>query len=799
MYDIPLIKSRINCVEYAQRIGLPIQKDGDRCKSPLRPEAKNKSSFSVCKDYWYDFGSGEGGDVIDLSALVSYGGDRGLAIQELARITGVLSDGDYANWQQHTQRRVSLIQGWHEDLRPQDRDYLHSRRITDETINRLRIGYTGQGTEVVIKGEKVYGFGAGRIAIPAYKNGYVVSWVARASRPDQEPKYLKPPIDEMTEYEPWGLHTLDRKSDTLYIAEGAFDYLAIEQSGFPVLASMGGYFGREALKNVIAIAKNYKRVVLTFDNDEAGRKFTQDFGSILFSRKIPFVAAEIPHKYKDIADYYADGNEIESLQIKEGTGYLATSIKDKKEFKAFAYRAARLMDRAELAETFVKVSKTEQFSSVWLKEVQSACYKAPPEPAIVREILKAHKLLYYPAVGFYEYMPQGRWVLLNDEVIHGYIADALGGFATGGKLEPIKKLMRSEVLTTQEFDRKPVINFINGALELETGEFREHSEDDYCSVQMPYPYLPDAKCPRFIKFIEEITAEDAKRQENLQFIAGYTLFNDCRYEKIFVLTGEGSNGKTIFTKTLEQLFGDENVTHITPQGINEAFERIHLRSSLINLAGEIKSDLSSTEEWLKQIASGESIQACYKGKDFVNFKSRAKLVFSCNGQLRSSDTSDGLARRLVIIDFPCKFVDFPDKDDPYQYEKDVNLFDKLLDELPGIFNWAYQGYKDLIMYNRFTETDEHEQLMKAFRQASNPVEVFVEELLDNPPMRISRADLYRDYRFWCENNGHKPLSSTKFHPEFRKRTGKVYEEYEETVRTEKGPRKERGYAYVWTS
>lgn len=796
MYDIPLIKSRLSCIDYAQRIGLTVRKDGDRCRSPLRTGADNKSAFSVHKDYWHDFVSGESGDVIDLSALVNHKGDRGLAIQELARITGVFSEEDYIDWRQRTQRRVSLIQGWHEDLRPQDRAYLHGRRIADETISRLRIGYTGMGTEVIIKGEKSYGFGAGRIVIPAYKNGYVVSWVARATRPEQEPKYIKPPVDETTEYEPWGLHTLDRKHDDLYIAEGTFDYLCIEQSGFPVLASMGGYFGKETFKNVLAIAKDYKRVILTFDNDDAGRKFTIDFGNLLFARKIPFAVAEIPNKYKDIADYYADGNEIESLALQDGITHLAKSVVDKEEFKAFAYRAARIMDRAELAELFSTVGKYEHFSPVWLKEIQASCFKAPPEPVVVREILKAHNLLYVANVGFYEYVPQGKWTLLNDEVIHGYISDTLGGFTAGGKLEPIKKLMRPEILTTQEFDRKPVVNFINGTLELDTGNFREHSQDDYCSMQLPYPYLPDAKAPRWEKFMEEITAQDAKRQENLQFIAGYTLFNDCRHEKIFVLTGEGSNGKTIFTKVLEQLYGKENITNIDPLGLTEAFERIHLRSSLLNIAGEIKSDLSSTEEKLKQIASGESIQACYKGKDFIKFKPRAKMIFCCNGQLRSSDTSDGLARRLTIIDFPCKFVEFPDKSDPYQYEKDIGLLDKLLTELPGIFNWAYQGYKDLLKFGSFTETDEHEHLMTAFRQASNPVEVFVADMLDSPPQRVSRTDVYKDYRYWCEDNGHKPLSSTKFYSEFERCTRKVYMPYERSVRTETGPRKERGFELI---
>jgi P4 family phage/plasmid primase-like protien len=796
MYDIPLIKSRINCIDYAQRINLPVRKDGDRCKSPLRTSSDNKSAFSVHADYWHDFVSCEGGDVIDLCALTMHNGDRGLAINDLARITGVTSDeSDFVDWQQRTQRRVSLIQGWYEDLRPSDREYLHERRITDETIDRLRLGYTGQGTDVIVNGEHKYNFGAGRLSIPAYKNGYVVSWVAR-ERNGQSPKYLKPPSDDITENEPWGLQTLDRKSDDLYIAEGAFDYLSLEQSGFPVLATMGGYFGRDALKTVISIAKNFKRVVLTFDNDDAGRKFTKDFGNILFGRKIKFAVAEIPNKYKDISDYYADGNELTALKMQDGEMFLALSLTDKEEFKMFAYKAARLMDKAELSDMFSAVIKSERFGLAWMKEVQASCKRPPLEIAVVSEILKAHKLLYVAAVGFYEYMSCGKWTLHNDEVIHGYIADALGVYAQGNKLDSVKKLMRSKVLTTQEFDKNPLVCFINGTLELETGIFRDHSPGDYCSVQMNYPYIPEAKCPLFEKFISEITAEDPKRQENLQFIAGYVLFNDCRHEKIFVFTGDGSNGKSVFTKTLERLYGSENITSIDPVGMTDNFERIHLRSSLVNIAGDIKSDLTSAEEKLKQISSGDSIQACFKGKDMVNFRARTKLIFCCNGQLKSSDTSDGLARRLVIIDFPCKFVDTPQKGDPYQKQKDVNLAPKLLTELSGIFNWAYQGYKDLLFFGSFTETDEHQGLMKAFRQASNPVEVFFEDFMDDPPKTISRKTLYFDYAKWCESNGHKALASTRFHPEFRKVAKGVYDEYDRRVKINGSSTPDRGYELV---
>ena len=57
MYDTAAIKARINCVAAAQRCGLPVSRSGDRIVSPLRAGAKNKTSFCVDEDFWYDFGS----------------------------------------------------------------------------------------------------------------------------------------------------------------------------------------------------------------------------------------------------------------------------------------------------------------------------------------------------------------------------------------------------------------------------------------------------------------------------------------------------------------------------------------------------------------------------------------------------------------------------------------------------------------------------------------------------------------------------------------------------------------------
>ena len=85
---IQKIKSRLSCVDYLSRMGIHV-KSGGRCVSPLRPGASNPTSFTVNDDFWYDFGSGHGGDVIDLAAALQYDGDISRAVYNLADELGI--------------------------------------------------------------------------------------------------------------------------------------------------------------------------------------------------------------------------------------------------------------------------------------------------------------------------------------------------------------------------------------------------------------------------------------------------------------------------------------------------------------------------------------------------------------------------------------------------------------------------------------------------------------------------------------------------------------------------------------
>lgn len=787
MYDLTLIKQRISCVDVAQRCGLPIRQSGDRCVSPLRPGASNPSSFCVDDDFWYDFADARGGDCIDLLAELRYSGDRGSAIRELARLTGVSDSNPRPDgWVQYTQNLCNMIAHWQTQLTGDDRNYLHSRGLSDATISDLKIGRTDDG----------------RLSIPYLKNGYVAYYCTRylpgGSYPDS--KYRKQKRDEYCEHIIWGLDSLSRPGDTLVIAEGAFDAISFYQEQYPVISAITGFFSKSQIPTLLSVCRKFQRVLLVYDNDtvtHAGEKFTNRMADLLTRNRIPFIVGTVPDHYHDVSEYYAAGGDLSRIidSAQDGIYYIASTFRDFDDLERFVFTVARHTKRSKLDGLLAQLKKTTDYDPKRLDNLFRAATTAPPETIIADEILRSRQLIYVHAVGFYEY-DGGYWQRQPDAVIMGYADRAYGEFSTAQRIKAITTLLKTRALQNVTFDRAPVWNFINGTLELDTGVFREHNPSDYCSVQTSYPYNPDATYHTWERFINDVASGDPKTAELLQFIPAYGLMNHTKYEKIFVLCGSGGNGKSVYLEILRQLFGEENVSHVTPRGLLDRFQRIKLKDSLMNLAGEIKSDIADAEEYMKMIATGETISACYKSQDFVDFISRTKLVYACNGQLASGDTSDGLTRRLIIIDFKTSFVDYPDPNDPYQRQKDVDIRDRLLSELQsgGVFNWAYAGYQLLSAVGYFTETSDQSELIQDFKHASNPILVFYDdEYSEYRPAEITYDQAYTDYIKWCVNNGNKAEKSQKFHREFKNVVSRWYDLDVRSIRVDGKPRKQRYY------
>jgi P4 family phage/plasmid primase-like protien len=727
--------------------------------SPLRPGASNPTSFVVYDDFFYDFGSATGGDVIDLAAQLNYSGDVGTAIRELSKQLGIHTETSGTAWRDDIQRLCNRTAAYHNALTQSDYDYLAARGFTAEDVERLMIGRVTDG------------YLKGRLFLPYFKNGAVVYYATRAmpggSLPDS--KYMKASLKECQSYQhiPWGLQTLDRRSDTLIISEGYFDAASWEREGYPVISPITGNFSAAQWPDVLAACRMFSRVLIIFDNDaisHAGDGFTERTAQRLFQARIPFLVAHTPHGVKDVNDYYANGGKLQELvnSAKDGKLYMAERCKNAKELQDLILSVNRYFEDVEIVEL---LEALDNFPANVKKSIMKIAEKAPPERVVAMEVIKRHHLIYVDQVGFYSF--NGKiWCKVPDEEVRGYAADTYAKFATAQRTAAVCKLIRSLTFTTTTFNRLPVLTFQNGTLEIETGKFRDFSPNDYCTIIMDYDYDPDARCPQWRKFINDITDDEPRREEVLQTMAGYALFPDCRFQKIFILLGGGSNGKSVYLEVIQKLFGDDNVSVVMPSGLTQEFQRVKLKDSLLNIGKDVSPDFSTGEirEWLLNISDGTMVQACFKGQTHIDIFPRCKLIYSMNKPPIAS-VVEGLGRRLHFVKFPCSFVDFPNENNPKQKTKDVNLIPKLLTELPGIFNWAYEGYKLLNTVGYFTDTPEQEELTAQFEEASDPVAVFSKEIIFAG--ELTRDMIYNRYRDWCEDTGHKPLSRERFIPKFR--------------------------------
>lgn len=170
-------------------------------------------------------------------------------------------------------------------------------------------------------------------------------------------------------------------------------------------------------------------------------------------------------------------------------------------------------------------------------------------------------------------------------------------------------------------------------------------------------------------------------------------------QKCFFLVGEGANGKSVFLDVISSVFGAAQISNVEISGLIEPFQRIRLLNSILNISSETQSNVKGSESIFKQLVVGDTVSGCYKNRDFVEFRTRAKFISACNEYIKSRDSTTGFFRRICLVAFNARFTDEPDGG---ELKADRELTNKLKKELPGIFNWCYQGYRILRDQRYFT-------------------------------------------------------------------------------------------------
>lgn len=300
----------------------------------------------------------------------------------------------------------------------------------------------------------------------------------------------------------------------------------------------------------------------------------------------------------------------------------------------------------------------------------------------------------------------------------------------------------------------------NGILDLESMQLQPFDYNFIICNKIEYCYYPDSRNESLDHMLDRLSCDDIEIRMLLEEMVGYTLLRRNEMGKAFILTGNGSNGKSTFFACLNKLLGKHNISSVALEDLGHRFKTYQLEGKLANIGDDISNEYIKDNSTFKNLCTGEPINVERKGRDAYDMESYAKLIFSANELPRINDYSDGLKRRLIFIPFNAKFSS-KDKDfDPF-------IKDKLMSKngMEALLTVGINALRRLLLNNSFTSSTACDEVWEEYEKMNNPIISFLEEV---DICNESVKDVYIRYCTWCLDSGHKNVSKNVFGREVKK-------------------------------
>ncbi|UYX53345.1 phage/plasmid primase, P4 family [Bacillus thuringiensis] len=327
----------------------------------------------------------------------------------------------------------------------------------------------------------------------------------------------------------------------------------------------------------------------------------------------------------------------------------------------------------------------------------------------------------------------------------------------------LKRMQRQETLAylqlkakNKNFASTQYVVVKNGVFNLETWQLEDFTPEIITRNKIPVAYISGAYYQVTDKTLNKIAVNDKTIRSILEEILGYILFRRNEFAATFILTGNGSNGKSSYLKIIRQLVGAENASSLDLNELDQRFKTAELFGKLANIGDDIGKGYIKESSVFKKLSTGETLNVERKGKDPFDFTNYAKLIFSANEMPRINDFTDGLGRRLQIVPFKAKFTPDDEDYDPF-------ITDKLLsnESMQYVLILALNSLKRLLEEKKFTKSKAVEEELVKYQEENNPIISFV----NNEDVELERSvvgDVYLQYKVYCAENGFQSVSNINF-------------------------------------
>jgi putative DNA primase/helicase len=288
----------------------------------------------------------------------------------------------------------------------------------------------------------------------------------------------------------------------------------------------------------------------------------------------------------------------------------------------------------------------------------------------------------------------------------------------------------------------------NGLLHLPTRLLHPHDPAFFNVNAADFHFDPDAGCPEWLRFLDDLWAEDPTAIDTLQEWFGYSLTTDTRQHKILMLVGPKRGGKGTIGRVLTALLGATNVCSPTLSSLGTNFGPWQLVDRQLAIIADARlsgrQDQHIIAERLLSI-SGEDLQTIdRKFKEPWTGRLAVRFFILTNELPRIADASTALPSRFIVLPLTRSFLGCEDHALTY----------RLLAELPGILNWTLDGWHHLDQRGHFLQPASGADLIQELEDLSSPVATFVRDRCTVAPgATVACSTLYGAWSAWCEAQG----------------------------------------------
>lgn len=342
-------------------------------------------------------------------------------------------------------------------------------------------------------------------------------------------------------------------------------------------------------------------------------------------------------------------------------------------------------------------------------------------------------------------------------------------FATQLESNNFKNGWKSELKTFGQihtsistFDASPwLLTVENGVLDLKSAQLLPFKKEFFSTKRSMVRFDPLARCPRWEMFLQEVFSYNAELIEFIQRSVGYSLTGDTSEQCIFLCHGSGANGKSVFLDILLRLLGEFGMdspmstfsTKAIQSGGAASNDLAMMRGARLVTATETNEGMRLDEALVKKLSGGDRITARKLYQDFFTFIPSFKVWFALNHKPTIRGVDNGIWRRMTLIPFERTFR---------AEEQDRYLKHKLIEELPGILNWALRGclkwQEGGLMRPQVVDDATNE-----YRQSEDTLQQFIDdECIVGEHFSVASDPLYQVYRDWATRNNEFVLTNQKF-------------------------------------